>query len=188
VAIKGELRAYGAGGEELESISVTIPSGGRVKIIADDTFDQPGEVAYLIFLSDSGFVSGYTRFYEPNNRVAIPAATGSLRGWFTKKEPGGWTGITLLNTEEESALVRLMAYDNDGLEIAGEEITLKPGVKRVGLIEEFFQDDVSEANYFCYSSDRLLSAYSINISPDQKMMDGMASGSEYMRKYQPITF
>jgi hypothetical protein len=58
----------------------------------------------------------------------------------------------------------------------------------VGLVEEFFQEDISEANYFSYSSDRLLSAYSINISPDQKMLDGLASGSEYMRKYHPVTF
>jgi len=187
-AIKGELRAFRAGGDEMESISITIPSGGRVEVIADDTFDDPDDVAYVIFQSDSGFVNGYTRFYEPNNRVAIPAATGSLKGWFTKKEAGGWTGITLLNTEEESASVRLTAYDNNGVEVAAEEMALEPGVKRVGLIEEFFQEDVAQANYFSYSSDRLLSAYSINISPDQKMMDGMASGSEYMRKYHPITF
>ena len=48
----------------------------------------------------------------------------------------------------------------------------------MGLVEDFFQEDISEANYFSYSSDRLLSAYSINISPDQKMMDGLASGTE----------
>ena len=187
--IRGELRAYRAeGGDHLESLPIMIPSGGRVEVIADDEFSEPDEVAYLVFWSDSGFVSGYTRFYEPNNRVAIPAATGSLKGWFTKKEPGGWTGITFLNTEEESAVIRLTAYDNDGLEIASEEISLDPGVKRVGLVEDFFQEDISEANYFSYSSDRLLSAYSINISPDQKMMDGLASGTEYMRKYHPLTF
>ena len=34
----------------------------------------------------------------------------------------------------------LTAYDNDGVEVASEEITLDSGVKRVGLVEQFFQE------------------------------------------------
>ena len=174
VEVKGDLEAYSAQGELLETVSFDVPGGGRREIVVDDFFADPLEIAYLVYHSDSGFINGYTRFYEPRNRVAIQAAGGTLHGWFPKKESaGGWTGIALVNTEDEAAEVKLEARDDQGATIASLQLTVGPGEKVVNLAHELFGPDLASVTYFYFESDRRLAGFSINGSADGAMMDGM---------------
>lgn len=174
VFIRGELEAYSEAGVLLETKRLNIESGERIEIVVDDFFDNPNDVAYLAYHSDSGFVNGYTRFYEPLNRVTIPVTTGSRRGWFPKQEPTpGWTGIALVNTEEREATVRIEALDEAGTKLETLEFTLDPGQKKVALTRELFSSDLSRIRYYFVDSDRLLAGFAINATQDRQMMDGM---------------
>ncbi|MEJ2078374.1 MAG: Ig-like domain-containing protein [Acidobacteriota bacterium] len=174
VAVEGDLEAHAADGALLESLPFEVPGGGRREIVVNDFFADPADIAYLVYHSDSGFINGYTRFYEPKNRVAIPAAAGSLHGWFPKKEfGGGWTGIALVNTEEEAAQVTLEARDDQGQTVETLNFTLQPGEKKVKLAHELFSSDLSIVTHFYFESDRRLAGFSINGSANGWMMDGM---------------
>ncbi len=172
--VRGELEAYSAAGDLLVAVPLELPGGGRREIVVNDFFEDSEPIAYLIYHSDSGFVNGYTRFYEPLNRVAIPAAAGARHGWFPKKEGGGgWTGIALVNTEEEVAEVSLEARDDQGQALETLEITLQPGEKLVKLAHELFSSNLSHVTHFYFESDRRLAGFSINGSADGARMDGM---------------
>lgn len=174
VPVKGDLEAYSATGQLLESLPFEVPGGGRREIVVNDFFGDPVDIAYLVYHSDSGFINGYTRFYEPLNRVAIPAAGGTLHGWFPKKEiGGGWTGIALVNTEGEAAEVTLEARDDHGQAVETLHFTLQSGEKRVKLAHELFNSNLSGVTHFYFESDRRLAGFSINGSADRAMMDGM---------------
>jgi len=172
--IRGDLEAYSDSGMLLESIPLELPGGGRKEILVNTFFSNSEGIAYLVYHSDSGFVNGYTRFYEPLNRVAIPAAAGAGHGWFPKREKGGgWTGIALVNTEEAAALVTLEARGDDGEPVETLQFTLQPGERLVKLAHEIFTQDLSEVTHFYFESDRRLAGFSINGSADRAMMDGM---------------
>jgi pimeloyl-ACP methyl ester carboxylesterase len=179
--VMGQLHAFDPQGHELGSVPLTIPSGGRVQMTINTLFPESPGVAYLVYRSDSGFVGGYSRFYEPLNRVAIPASSGARQGWFPKKESNGWTGIAFVNIEPGAATVALTAIDNSGAEVAMVTFALGPGIKVVGMDDEVFGRDVSRATYFRYTSNRKLLGFTVNGSPDGQQMDGMAAVAEYLK-------
>ena len=94
-----QLLAYRADGTgPAETLAVTLPPLGRKEIIVGKTFHNPAEIAYLVLVSDSDFISGYTRFSQAANRVSLPMSGGTLQGWFPKMEKnGGWTGLIFVN-------------------------------------------------------------------------------------------
>lgn len=175
VDVRGLLEARDTSGNILESLPLDLPPKGRREIVVNSSFHNPQRIAYLVFRSDSGFVNGYTRFYEPLNRVAIPVDRPSQRGWFPKNEAGGgWTGIALLNTESTPIDVELTALDISGSVVKSALLTLQPGEKLVGLAHEIFTGNLSGVSYFSYRSAGRLIGFSINGTADRQMMDGMA--------------
>ena len=180
--VKGELQAFrGEGGNPIESLPLDIPPGGRKEIIVGDSFQHPSDIAYLIFLSDSGFIAGYTRFNQPGNRASLPAAAPVEEGWFPKMESDGWTGLAFINIGEEKANVRLTAYDQNGQKIVEEPLSVDPGEKIIGLMDEVFPGDIRNARYFYFSSDQKVIAFSVSGSSDGKMLDGLPSLGFYIR-------
>ncbi len=182
VAVRGQLQAFGAsGGSPLQSISVEIPAGGRKEITVGASFQNPGEIAYLVFLADSGFLTGYTRFNQPGNRVSLPAASGVQEGWFPKMERDGWTGLAFLNISEGEANVTLSALDENGNKVTEERLQVGPGVKTVDMVDRVFHGDLLKARYFTFTSDRKILAFSVSGSSDGQMLDGLPSLGWYTR-------
>ena len=182
VAVRGELRAFrGDGGAPLESIPIEIPPGGRKEITVGNSFQSPEQIAYLVFLADSGFLAGYTRFNQPGNRVSLPAASGVQEGWFPKMERDGWTGLAFVNISDQEVIVKLTAFDENGTKVAEESMQIDPGVKTIGVLEQIFPGDISSARYFCFSSDQKILAFSVSGSSDGLMLDGLPSLDWYIR-------
>jgi hypothetical protein len=184
-AVKGQLQAFGAqGGSPVETIAVTIPPGGRKEITVGEAFQHRADAAYLVFLSDSGFVAGYTRFNEPGNRVSLPVvSSGVTEGWFPKMESDGWTGVAFVNIDTADAGIVLGAYDEFGNKVAETALSpLKPGQKAVGLTFQLFSGaDLRSARYFCFTSDRNVIGYTVSRSDDGLKLDGLMSLTRYAR-------
>jgi hypothetical protein len=181
VNVKGELQAFNAAGEELESIPIEIPPAGRREITVGASFQNPADIAYIIFLSDSGFLAGYLRFNQPGNRVSLPAVAGITEGWFPKREQDGWTGIAFVNTSSEQASVRLTACDDNGVNVAEGNLSLPSGEKISAVMEQIFHSDISNARYFYFSSDKKLVAFTVCGSSDGQMLDGLPALGWYIR-------
>ncbi len=168
------------GGNPLESVPFMIPAEGRVEITVGKYFRQPQDIAYLSFASDSGFLAGYTRFYQPGNRASLALGSGSTSGWFTKMEKDGWTGIAFVNVDTVGAVVTLTAWDDNGNQIAETHLSLSPGKKFVGMVDELFKSDLSRATHCRYSSDRKLLGFSVSGSADGQMLDGLHGLDDYV--------
>jgi len=183
--VQGQLQAYRKeGGDPIQTIDFDLPPGGRKEITVGSAFQNPGEIAYMVFVSDSGFVSGYTRFNEPGNRVSLPAtAAGITEGWFPKMESDGWTGIAFVNVDSQDAGVTLQAFDAAGNEVARRQLPpVRPGEKVVGLTFQLFEGaDLTSARYFYFTSDRLVVGFSVSRSEDGVKLDGMLATPRYLR-------
>jgi len=183
VAVHGQLQAFSAaGGDPLQAIDIGIPAGGRKEVTVGQFFQNPESIAYLVFLSDSGFVAGYTRFNQPGNRVSLPAAQGAQQGWFPKMERDGWTGIAFVNIDTQPASVTLTAIDENGNRIGEEHLEVNPGVKTVGMVDQVFHVDLTSARYFYFACDRKILSFSVSGSADGQMLDGLPSLGEYIRQ------
>jgi hypothetical protein len=181
IPIGGELRSYNAqGGNAIESIPVTIPAEGRVEITVGKYFTKPQDVAYLGFVSDSGFLAGYTRFNQPGSMASLALNSPGSRGWFPKIEKDGYTGIAFVNVGAESASVELTARDDNGNLVAQTTVPLTPGQKFVGMIEELFESDIKNATYCTYSSDKNILGFTVNGSSDGQMLDGLHALGDYL--------
>ena len=181
-SLSGELQAYSElGGAPLSRLWVIVAPGGRRQIIVGREFADARNIAYLIFVADSGFAGGYTKFFRQGNRVSIAAAKGARSGALPKMEKQGWTGIALLNTEDNPADAVLTALDDTGMEIASVHLTLPPGVKLANTPEALFKTQLGSATYFRYSSNRKLIGFALNGSADGNMLDGLPALPEYFR-------
>jgi hypothetical protein len=180
-AVRGKLQAFRAqGGSPLQSLDIVLqPSEGK-EITVGSTFQNPADIAYLILVSDSGFLAGYTRFSQPGNRVSLISTPASPRGWFTKVETDGWTGIAFVNADSATAGVRLTAMDDGGTPVATASFTLTPGQKYVALVSELFRFDAARASYISYVSDKKLVGFTVSGSGNGQMLDGLHSLGQYV--------
>jgi pimeloyl-ACP methyl ester carboxylesterase len=182
VSVKGELQAFSSQGELLESLPIEIPPGGRREIAVATAYQNPADIGYAVFLSDSGFLAGYLRFNQPGNRVSLPAASGVTEGWFPKMEQDGWTGLAFVNMTDEEAAVRMVAYDENGAQIDDTDLPVPAGHKVVKIMDsEAFDVDISNARYFYFSSDKKVTAFTVSRSGDGQMLDGLPSLGWYIR-------
>jgi hypothetical protein len=92
-------------------------------------------------------------------------------GVFAKIEQDGWSGIAFVNIDSSQATVILTAYDDDGVTIASETISLASFSKQVEQPENIF--NISSATYITYSSDKDIVAFQLNSSSDNMMLDGL---------------
>jgi len=99
--------------------------------------------------------------------------TGAKSGVFAKIEKSGWTGIAFVNTEDSTASVRLTAYNDSGIAVATQVLTVDGHAKVANLAEMIFSQDISSATYIAYSSDKNVVGYQLNGSSDGMMLDGL---------------
>jgi len=96
-----------------------------------------------------------------------------------KMEKDGWTGIAFVNIESAAAAVKLTAMDASGSQVASATLTLTPGKKYVGMVNQLFTGDLSAARYVKYTSDRLLLGFTVSGSSDGQMLDGLHCLPQY---------
>lgn len=187
--VKGLLQSFAPeGGSPLESIYVEIPPGGRKEITVGTTFHNTSQIAYLVYLADSAFLAGYTRFNEPGNRVSLPLiAEEFMEGWFPKVESDGWTGLAFVNIDAAAANVTLGAYDENGNKIAENVLTaVQPGAKVIGLIYQLFPGaNLAAARYFRFVADKNFIGYSVSRSDDGRKLDGLMALPRYLSSNIP---
>ncbi len=183
IAIQGQLRTFGAeGGAPLQTVALTLPPLGRKEIKVGNFFATPAQIGYISYVSDSGFIAGYSRFQQPGNRVSLAAGTGDKRGWFTKMEKDGWTGIAFVNVDTTAANVLVTVHDENGAEVSRAVFALEPGHKVVCMVDQLFAGDLTRARYFKYTSDVNLLGFTVSGSSDGLMLDGLHSLEKYVKQ------
>lgn len=95
-------------------------------------------------------------------------------GILPKLEKDGWTGIAIVNLENSEAVITLTAYNDKGRNIAAEIITLEGHGKLVDNAPGLFPgENVSEATYIVFQSDKNTVGLQINGSADGMMLDAL---------------
>jgi len=95
------------------------------------------------------------------------------KGVFAKIEKDGETGICFVNVESSWAIVTVIAYDDEGSEVAREHLDIGPYEKIVGLPSNLFSQDIGEATYIEYASDEDVVGFQLNSSSDGMMIDAL---------------
>ncbi len=178
--IRGELRGHKPDGTQIETVPLAIPAEGRAEVVVGQSFKLHQDIAYLSFLTDSGFLAGYTRFYQPGNRASLALGSGTNQGWFTRVENDGWTGIAFLNAGTDSATVALTAWDDSGNQVDDATLTLAPGQKYVGMVNQLLTSNPATATYVRYSADKKVIGFTVSGSGDGRMLDGLHALGDYI--------
>ncbi len=121
-------------------------------------------------------LSGFELFGTVNGNQLAAYAGGSgpaKAGVFAKIEKNGWTGIAFVNTENTEASVTLTAYDDNGAAVATQVLPVPGHAKVVNNPQPIFSQDISDATYIAYASDRNVVGFQLNGSLDDTMLDGL---------------
>jgi hypothetical protein len=169
-----DLEAYSASGDSLQKSSFSISGKGRY-IGTAEALGLPSETAWFQLDSSCPLV-GFELFGTKSNQQLASysgGAVGGASGVFAKMEDAGWTGIALVNTEDEPAEVLLSAYADDGTVIDTATISLTSHAKWVALVQSFFEKDVGAATHIAYQSDKKIVGLEISGSNDGKLLDAL---------------
>ncbi len=125
--ISGTLVACSDSGAALESKAITLAAGARTQLTVGNDFTTPASVRYLKFMADSSaFCSGYEKFFQNAQRVAVPALAqvngGDLYVSHIAADTNWWTGLALLNTNSSTKTVTITFSDG-----SVETVTLAAG-------------------------------------------------------------
>jgi hypothetical protein len=91
-----------------------------------------------------------------------------------------YTGIAFVNVEAGNATVGLSAIDANGNQVAARMVMLNPGQKSVGLVNQLFEADVTNARYIKFTSDRNVLGFTVSGSADGLMLEGLHSLDQYL--------
>ena len=170
------ITPYNAQGLPLSPSTLSVAGKGKYIGLVTD-LSLPAQTAW--FRMDStrpltGFE--YFRTVDGNQLAAYAGGggTGTKAGVFAKIEKNGWTGIALVNTEDNAASVALTAYNDSGSAVATRVLGVSGHAKVVNLAEDIFiGQDIRSATYIAYSSDRNVVGLQINGTSDNTMLDGL---------------
>ncbi len=175
------ITPYNAQGTPL--LPMTLSLAGKKKYIGTPaTLGLPDQTAWFKIRSTSKLgspcpLTGFELFGTVDgNQLAAYACGGGMgakAGVFPKIEKDGWTGIAFVNTEATEASVTLIAYNDNGHPVATRVLPVGGHAKVVNFAEELFLQDISDATYIAYSSDRNVVGFQINGSADEMMLDGL---------------
>ena len=168
------ITPYSAGGALLPSSTLAIAGKGKY-IGAVEALGLPDQMAWFSIESPQP-LSGFELFGTVNGNQLAAYAGGSgpaKAGVFAKIEKNGWTGIAFVNAEDTEASVTLTAYDDNGAPVATEALSVGGYAKVVNNPELIFSQDISDATYIAYSSDRNVVGFQLNGSLDGTMLDGL---------------
>ena len=135
-------------------------------------------------IKSTGSITGFELF-GTNDGNQLGGYTGvgisGTEGVFAKIEKGGgWTGIAFVNIKDTAAAVTMTARDDNGSVIATQSINVGAHAKAVGVAPNLFSQDISNATYISYLSNREIVGFQLNGSADGMMLDalpGISSGS-----------
>jgi hypothetical protein len=168
------ITPYSAGGALLPSSTLAIAGKGKY-IGAVEALGLPDQMAWFSIESPQP-LSGFEIFgtFNGNQLAAYAGGSGPAKaGVFAKIEKNGWTGIAFVNAEDTEASVTLTAYDDNGAAMATEALSVGGFAKVVNNPESIFSQDISDATYIAYASDRNVVGFQLNGSADGTMLDGL---------------
>ncbi len=122
-------------------------------------------------------ITGFELFTRPNLMGGYSGVNISRKnGIFPKLDKDGATGIAFVNQENERASVKLTAYDDAGNSVATRDLDLDPKNKVVKLVPDLFAgQNIGNATYVCFASNREIVAFQLNASKDGLLLDGLPS-------------
>jgi hypothetical protein len=158
--------------------SSTFPIAGKGKYIgAVAQLGLPAQTAWFKIDSTNNPFTGFELFGTTDGQQLGAYAGGSSTcaktGVFPKIEKNGWTGIAFVNTEANAASVTLSAYNDTGSLVATQVLTVPGHAKVVNNPQAIFSQDISNATYIAYSSDKNVVGFQLNGSTDGTMLDGL---------------
>ena len=109
----GFLDPYDNDGKRVsQSISINLGPHARQEFPIANVFSNPGSIGYIILVTASEDVCGYTKFFTPGKwRAAVPAVsrvnTGQIYIPHIASNVNWWTGISLLNTTSEQKIATI---------------------------------------------------------------------------------
>jgi hypothetical protein len=168
------ITPYTDTGTALATQTREIPPGGKYVGTVSSIGLPPGTAWFKI--GSTNPITGFELFGTTDgNQLAGYTGVGisGKEGVFAKIEKDGWTGIAFVNIEGTTASVMLTAYDNYGNAIAAQTISLGSYAKVVDLPENIFTQDIGDATYIGYASDREIVGFQLNGSSDGMMLDGL---------------
>ncbi len=158
--------------------SAPSPIPGKGKYIGPvAALDLPAQTAWFR-IDSTRPLSGFELFGTTDGEQLAPYAggggTGAKAGVFAKIEKLGWTGIAFVNTEAGAASVTLTAYKDNGEAAATQVLPIGGHAKVVQAAEDIFlPQDISNATYIAYTSDKDVVGFQLNGSMDWTMLDGL---------------
>lgn len=122
-------------------------------------------------------IAGFELFGTKNGKLLGGYAGGGgsgTDGIFAKIEKNsGWTGIALINIEESAATVTMTALDDGGNSIATKTLNIGAYSKVVGLAQTLFAQNINNATYISYSSNKNVVGFQLNGSSDGMLLDSL---------------
>jgi hypothetical protein len=169
------ITPYSAQGTPLSPKALSL--SGRGKYIGTVTeLGFPSQTAWFK-IDSTRPLTGFELFgVADGNQLAAYAGgneTGAKAGVFAKIEKIGWTGIAFVNTEARAASVILTAYTDSGTVVATRVLPVSGHAKVVNLAKALFTQDIRNATYIAYSSDRNIVGFQLNGTSDGMMLDGL---------------
>lgn len=169
------IRAYNAAGVLLETLTPD-PLPSRAKLVGvPEALQLPAATDWFVVESTVP-VTGFELFGATDGSnlagysvVNITATTAV----FPKVTQNGWTGIALVNSNAEPATVVLEAIDYRGQQVATATFNMTPWSKQVGMSGAFFGQDVSQASYIRYTSDKGIAGFQLNGSSNGMTLDAL---------------
>jgi hypothetical protein len=137
-SVTGILKGFSDDGELVEIKNVPLARRGRRQITVASEFLNHANIGYIVFVTDTDGVKGYTKFYQSGAyRTAIPAITemntSKIYISHIASNDTFWTGVSLVNTN--STAKNLTITFNDG---RTSNLTIAAGEHRIFTIAGLF--------------------------------------------------
>jgi hypothetical protein len=170
------IRPYSAQGGTLATMIDSIAGKERYVGTVED-LDLPAQAAWFRIDSAVQPLSGFELIgTSGGSRLAAYAAggrTSATGGVLPKIEKEGSTDIGFVNTEATEASVTLTAFDDNGTPKATETLHIVGYAQEIKHPKDIFTQDISNATYIVFSSDKQVVGFQLNGSADGTMLDGM---------------
>jgi hypothetical protein len=133
----------------------------------------PLETAW-VKIDASGPITGFELFTRTNLLAGYTGVgINGKNGVFAKIEKNGGTGIAFINIENAPATVVITAYHDNGSVIATETLSINAYEKVMRIAQHLFSQDIPNAGYIGYVSDKEVVGFQLNISSDNMMLDAL---------------
>ena len=165
--------SYDAAGAILDTSNVTVAS--KEKYVG--TISKLGlpTATEWIEIQSTRQIAGFELFTITNRMGGYTGVDISrTSGVFPKLEKnGGATGIAFVNLGDQQATVSLKAYNDIGSVIATRSLGVAAKNKIVAVAPNLFSQNIGNATYIGFDSDREIVGFQLNQTADNMMLDGL---------------